>query len=80
VGKPWTWDEAAVRAGVGRIRAGRSLAPASWPGGMRAAVALLFDSGHETIWLREGTLHPGKLSQGEHGARAGAEAGLSGGR
>jgi peptidoglycan/xylan/chitin deacetylase (PgdA/CDA1 family) len=33
------------------------------------AVALSFDSDHETIWLREGTLHPGKLSQGEYGAR-----------
>lgn len=70
MGEPWTWDEAAVREGVGRIRAGRSLAPASWPGGMRAAVALSFDSDHETIWLREGTVHPGKLSQGEYGARA----------
>jgi peptidoglycan-N-acetylglucosamine deacetylase len=59
-----------VRDGVGRIRAGRSLAPASWPGGMRAAVALSFDSDHETIWLRDGTTHPGKLSQGEYGARA----------
>jgi peptidoglycan-N-acetylglucosamine deacetylase len=78
VDEPWTWDEAAVRAGVGRIRAGPSLAPASRPAGTRAAAALSFDSDHETIWLREGALHPGKLSQGEYGARAGAEAGLSG--
>jgi peptidoglycan/xylan/chitin deacetylase (PgdA/CDA1 family) len=70
VDEPWTWDEAEVRYGVGRIRAGRSLAPASWPGGSRAAVALSFDSDHETIWLRDGTTHPGMLSQGEYGARA----------
>lgn len=68
--EPWTWDEPAISESVGRIRAGRSLAPASWPGGARAAVALSFDSDHETIWLRDGTTHPGKLSQGEYGARA----------
>jgi peptidoglycan-N-acetylglucosamine deacetylase len=68
--QPWTWEEAAIRRSVGRIRAGRSLAPASWPGGARVAVALSFDSDHETIWLRDGTTHPGKLSQGEYGARA----------
>jgi peptidoglycan-N-acetylglucosamine deacetylase len=67
--EPWTWDEAAIRDGVGHIRAGRSLAPQAWPGGARAAVALSFDSDHETIWLRHGTTHPGKLSQGEYGAR-----------
>jgi len=67
--QPWAWDEATIHERVGRIRAGRSLAPQSWPGGARAAVALSFDSDHETIWLRDGTTHPGKLSQGEYGAR-----------
>jgi peptidoglycan-N-acetylglucosamine deacetylase len=52
------------------VRAGRSLAPASWPGGTRVAVALSFDSDHETIWLRDGQTAPGRLSQGEYGARA----------
>jgi peptidoglycan-N-acetylglucosamine deacetylase len=70
VDEPWTWDEARVRSGIGAIRAGRSLAPAAWPEGRRAAVALSFDSDHETIWLRDGSLHPGRLSQGEYGARA----------
>ena len=37
---------------------------------MRAAVALSFDSDHETIWLRDGQTYPGRLSQGEYGARA----------
>src|SRR6266487_5381879 len=67
--QPWAWDEATIHERVGRIRAGRSLAPQSWPGGARAAVALSFDSDHETIWLRDGTTDPGKLSQGEYGAR-----------
>ena len=52
------------------MRAGRSLAPASWPGGARVAVALSFDADHETIWLRDGQTAPGRLSQGEYGARA----------
>jgi peptidoglycan-N-acetylglucosamine deacetylase len=67
--QPWAWEGTAISGSVNRIRAGRSLAPASWPGGARAAVALSFDSDHETIWLREGATHPGKLSQGEYGAR-----------
>jgi peptidoglycan-N-acetylglucosamine deacetylase len=67
--EPWRWDEATVRDSVGAIRAGRSLAPRTWPQGARAAVALSFDSDHETIWLRDGTTTPGKLSQGEYGAR-----------
>ncbi|MGP7998846.1 MAG: polysaccharide deacetylase family protein [Streptosporangiaceae bacterium] len=37
---------------------------------MRAAVALSFDADHETIWLRDGQTSPGRLSQGEYGARA----------
>lgn len=37
---------------------------------MRAAVALSFDSDHETIWLRDAQTSPGRLSQGEYGARA----------
>jgi peptidoglycan-N-acetylglucosamine deacetylase len=36
------------------VRAGRSLRPTSWPGGARCAVALSFDSDHETNELRDG--------------------------
>ncbi|HEX3588429.1 MAG TPA: polysaccharide deacetylase [Pseudonocardiaceae bacterium] len=54
-----------------RVRAGRSLAPKSWPNGAKAAVALSFDSDHETIPLRANETSPGKLSQGEYGARIG---------
>ena len=69
---PWQWDEATWRGHVGHIRAGRSLLPGSWPGGARVAVALSFDSDHETIPLRDGETGPGKLSQGEYGSRVGA--------
>jgi peptidoglycan-N-acetylglucosamine deacetylase len=65
----WAWPEPVWRAHVDRVRAGRSLKPASWPGDARVAVALSFDSDHETISLRNGETHPGKLSQGEYGAR-----------
>lgn len=36
------------------------------------AVALSFDSDHETIPLRDGETSPGRLAQGEYGARVGA--------
>jgi peptidoglycan-N-acetylglucosamine deacetylase len=68
---PWQWDESTWRGHVGHVRAGRRLLR-EWPGGARAAVALSFDSDHETIPLRDGETGPGKLSQGEYGARVGA--------
>jgi peptidoglycan-N-acetylglucosamine deacetylase len=69
---PWQWDEPTWRAHVAHLRAGRSLLPA-WPDGARVAVALSFDSDHETIPLRDGETGPGKLSQGEYGSRVGAK-------
>jgi peptidoglycan/xylan/chitin deacetylase (PgdA/CDA1 family) len=71
VSEPWEWDERTIRNSVSGVRAGRSLAPESWPDGARVAVALSFDPDHETIWLRDGRTAPGQLSQGEYGARAG---------
>jgi peptidoglycan/xylan/chitin deacetylase (PgdA/CDA1 family) len=68
----WRWDEATWRGHVGRVRAGRSLAPTSWPNSARVAVALSFDCDHETIPLRDGETRPGKLSQGEYGSRVGS--------
>ena len=70
--EPWQWEEPVWRGHVGRVRAGRSLAPDIWPDGARVAVALSFDSDHETIPLREGETRPGALAQGEYGARVGA--------
>lgn len=67
---PWQWDESTWRGHVEHIRAGRPLVP-EWPDGARVAVALSFDSDHETISLRDGETGPGKLSQGEFGARVG---------
>jgi peptidoglycan/xylan/chitin deacetylase (PgdA/CDA1 family) len=70
--EPWRWDEATWRGHVEHVRAGRSLKPDTWPGGARVAVALSFDSDHETIPLRDAETSPGKLSQGEFGSRVGA--------
>ena len=69
--QPWQWPEAEWRRRIGAVRAGRSLKPTAWPGGARVAVALSFDSDHETGELREGGRSIGRLSQGEYGARAG---------
>lgn len=68
---PWQWPESAWRARVNRVRAGRRLAPAHWPGGARCAVALSFDSDHETNELRDGGNSVARLSWGQYGARVG---------
>ncbi len=70
-GEPWEWPEAVWRGIVGRARAGRSLAPATWPGEARCAVALSFDADHETIPLRDSDESPMRLSQGQYGSRRG---------
>lgn len=70
--KPWLFPEEVWRAKVEHVRAGRSLAPKAWKDGARLAVALSFDSDHETIDLRFGGHSHGKMSQGQYGARRGS--------
>lgn len=67
--EPWQWPEQRWRDVVEKVRAGRSLKPPRWPNDRRVAVALSFDSDHETTTLRFGDTSPGKLSQGQYGAR-----------
>jgi peptidoglycan/xylan/chitin deacetylase (PgdA/CDA1 family) len=69
--EPWQWPEKKWRSVVEKVRAGRSLKPKVWPNGARVAVALSFDSDHESIVLRQADESPGKLSQGHYGARVG---------
>lgn len=69
--KPWLFPEPVWRGMVGEARAGRDLTPKRWKDGARCAVALSFDSDHETIELRYGGRSVGKLSQGQFGARKG---------
>lgn len=68
---PWSWPEAEWRRRVECVRAGASLRPERWPGGARFAVALSFDSDHETNELRDGGTSIGRLSWGQYGARVG---------
>jgi peptidoglycan-N-acetylglucosamine deacetylase len=68
---PWEWDEPTWRGKVEAVRAGRSLLPERWPNGARCAVALSFDSDHETNELRDGGESVARLSWGEYGTRRG---------
>ncbi|CDN54571.1 Putative xylanase/chitin deacetylase [Neorhizobium galegae bv. officinalis bv. officinalis str. HAMBI 1141] len=69
--EPWEWDEATWRGKVNKVRAGRSLKPKAWKDGARCAVALSFDSDHETNELRDGGESIGRMSQGQYGNRMG---------
>src|SRR5215470_10697935 len=69
--EPWKWPEQQWRALVNHVRAGRTLRPAEWPGGARCAVALSFDSDHETNELRDGGTSIGRLCWGQYGNRVG---------
>ena len=69
--EPWQWPEEHWRRLVSRVRAGRPLRPHEWPGGARCAVALSFDSDHETSDLRDGGKSIGRLAWGQYGARVG---------
>src|SRR5262249_32809412 len=69
--EPWQWPEEHWRKLVNRVRAGRKLRPVEWPGGARCAVALSFDSDHETSDLRDGGKSIGRLAWGQYGNRVG---------
>src|SRR5258708_23554459 len=68
--QPWQWAEQRWRGIVERVRAGKTLRPDVWPDGARCAVAISFDSDHETGELREGGESVGRLSPGQDGSRA----------
>ena len=69
--QPWRWDEQTWRGKVDHVRAGRSMKPAKWKNGARCAVALSFDSDHETNELRDGGISIGRMSWGQYGNRVG---------
>jgi peptidoglycan-N-acetylglucosamine deacetylase len=69
--EPWQWPDEHWRRLVDRVRAGKRLRPTKWPGGARCAVALSFDSDHETSELRDGGKSIGRLAWGQYGARVG---------
>ncbi len=67
--EPWQWPEAQWRKIVGHVRAGRSLRPPAWKNNARCAIALSFDSDHETNELRDGGKSIGRMSWGQYGNR-----------
>lgn len=71
--QPWQWEEGDWRATIGRVRAGNRLvgndSRGRWPNGARCAVLISFDADHETPSLRDGETSPGRMAQGEYGAR-----------
>jgi peptidoglycan/xylan/chitin deacetylase (PgdA/CDA1 family) len=69
--EPWQWQEAQWRQLVNHVRAGRRLRPQRWKDGARCAVALSFDSDHETSELRDGGKSIGRLCWGQYGNRVG---------
>jgi peptidoglycan/xylan/chitin deacetylase (PgdA/CDA1 family) len=69
--QPWQWPEEEWRRRVNRVRAGRRLRPRSWKDGARFAVALAFDSDHETNELRDGAKSVNRLAWGQYGNRVG---------
>lgn len=69
--EPWQWPDRHWQKLIGQVRAGRPLRPRQWPGGARCAIALSFDSDHETNELREGGKSIGRMSWGQFGNRVG---------
>lgn len=69
--EPWAWSESHWRGIVDHVRAGRALRPRRWREDARCAVALSFDSDHETTELRDGGKSVGRLSWGQFGHRVG---------
>ena len=69
--EPWQWPEPHWRKLVNQVRAGKSYRPDSWKGGARCAIALSFDSDHETNELRDGGKSIGRMSWGQYGNRVG---------
>lgn len=67
--EPWQWPEEQWRRIVNHVRAGKRLRPNEWPDGAQCAMALSFDSDHESNELRDGGSSIGRLSWGQYGNR-----------
>lgn len=69
--QPWQWPDDHWQGLINHVRAGRALRPRQWPGNARCAVALSFDSDHETNELRDGGKSIGRLAWGQYANRVG---------
>ena len=69
--EPWQWPDEHWKKLINQVRAGRSYRPKAWRNGTRCAVALSFDSDHETNELRDGGKSIGRMAWGQYGNRVG---------
>src|SRR5258708_6717613 len=69
--EPWQWSEEHWRKLVAQVRAGKRYRPKAWKDGARCAVALSFDSDHETNELRDGGKSIGRMCWGQYANRVG---------
>src|SRR5205823_3722199 len=69
--EPWQWPDAHWKKLVNHVRAGKRYRPKAWKDGARCAVALSFDSDHETNELRDGGKSIGRMAWGQSGNRIG---------
>src|SRR4030081_2486686 len=69
--EPWQWSEEHWRKLVDQVRAGKRSRPNKWKNGARCAMALSFDSDHETNELRDGGKSIGRMAWGQSGNRVG---------
>ena len=67
----WDMSYEEIEAEVTKVRAGRTLHPASWPNGARVAVLLAFDVDNETDNMASGDMSIFSMSFHEYGARKG---------
>src|SRR5919198_1018457 len=71
--EPWQWPDEHWKKLINHVRAGRSYRPKVWKNGARCAVALSFDSDHETNELRDGGKSVGRIAWGQYGNRVGLQ-------
>ncbi len=69
--QPWQWPDAHWKKLINQVRAGQGYRPKAWKNGARCAVALSFDSDHETNELRDGGKSIGRIAWGQYGNRVG---------
>lgn len=69
--QPWQWPDDHWKKLINRVRGGTTYRPKQWKNGARCAVALSFDSDHETNELRDGGTSYGRMQWGQYANRVG---------
>ncbi len=69
--QPWQWPDDHWKKLINRVWGGTTYRPKQWKNGARCAVALSFDSDHETNELRDGGTSYGRMQWGQYANRVG---------